>query len=63
MTIRTNTYERSLEPIQIYRSLEHQMVHEGRTYVVDVDYGSIGSATNNIVLRTNNTTVVHFILF
>ena len=59
MTIRTNAYERSLEPIQVQRSLEHQMVHEGRTYVVDVNYGSIGSATNNIVFRTNNATVVH----
>ena len=57
MVVRTNSYERSLEPIQVYRTIEHQMVHQGRTFVTDVDYGSVGSAISNVLIRTNATTV------
>lgn len=56
--IRTNAYERSLEPIQVYRTLEHQMGHQGKTFLTEVDYGaSVGAAVSNIVLRTNSATV------
>jgi len=57
MVVRTNSYERSLEPIQVYRTIEHQMVHQGRTFVTDVDYGSVGAAISNVLIRTNATTV------
>jgi hypothetical protein len=33
------------------------MVHQGRTFVTDVDYGSVGSAISNVLIRTNATTV------
>lgn len=59
MTIRTNTYERSLEPIQIQRQIEHQMVHEGKSFLVDISYGTVGAAINNVVISTNNSAVVH----
>ena len=59
MTIRTNAYERSQEPIYIYRTIEHQMIHQGKTFISDVDYGTIGTAISNILLRTNDVTV-HF---
>jgi len=58
MAIRTNSYERSLEPIQVYRTVEHQMVHQGKTFMSDIDYGSsVGSAISNVLIRTNATTV------
>ncbi len=57
MVVRTNSYERSLEPIQVYRTIEHQMVHQGKTFVTDVDYGSVGTAISNVLIRTNATTV------
>ena len=59
MTIRTNSYERSQEPIQIQRQIEHQMVHEGKSFIVDISYGTVGAAINNVVISTNNSAVVH----
>jgi hypothetical protein len=57
MTIRTNAYERSQEPIQVYRTIEHQMVHQGKTFLTDIDLGTIGTAISNVLLRTNDATV------
>lgn len=59
MSIKTNVYERDFEPILIYRSLEHQMVHEGRSYLLDINYNSVGAAINNVVISTGSDTVVH----
>ena len=56
--IRTNAYERDLEPIHVFRTIEHQMGHQGRTFVTDVDYGdSVGNLTSNILIKTNSSTV------
>lgn len=54
MTIRTSSYERSQEPIIVQRTTEHQMVHEGKTFYLNIDYGAIGAATNNVLIRTSN---------
>ena len=57
MTIRTSSYERSQEPITVQRTTEHQMVHEGKTFYLNIDYGAIGAATNNVLIRTGNNAV------
>jgi len=58
MAIRTNAYERSQEPIQVYRTIEHQMGHQGKTFIADIDYGaSVGTAISNVLIRTNDATV------
>lgn len=57
MTVKTFTYERSLEPVYITRGVDHQFVHEGRVFYLEIDYGSVGAATNNVVIKTGNNTV------
>lgn len=57
MTVKTFTYERAQEPVQIMRTVDHQFVHEGRVFYLEIDYGSIGGATNNVVVKTGNNTV------
>lgn len=56
MTIRTYAYERSQEPIQVYRTLEHQMGHQGKTFIAEADYGSVGSFISNVLIRTSEYT-------
>ena len=58
MIIRTSSYERAQEPIRIYRTMEHQLVHEGRVFVSHIDLGVVGSAINNVVIQTGDS-VVH----
>lgn len=58
MAVKTFTYERALEPVLINRTVDHQFVHEGRVFFLEIDYGSIGAATNNVVIKTGNN-VVH----
>lgn len=58
MTIKTTSYERSFEPIQVSREIDHQMVHEGKVYFYEVELGEIGNATNNLMLQTGSS-VVH----
>jgi hypothetical protein len=57
MVVRTNAYERSLEPIQVFKTIEHQMGHQGKIFVSDVDYGSVGTFISNVLIRTNRATV------
>lgn len=54
MTIRTSSYERAQEPIRVYRTMEHQLVHEGRVFVSHIDLGVVGSAINNVVIQTGD---------
>lgn len=54
MTIKTKGYERAWEPVQIHRTLEHQMVHEGKVFVSNMDLGVVGTAINNVIIQTGN---------
>lgn len=54
MSIKTKIYERAWEPVQVYRSLEHQMVHEGKVFVTNMDLGVVGTAVNNVIIQTGD---------
>ena len=55
--IKTTTYERAQEPVLITRQIDHQFVHEGRVFFLEIDYGVIGAATNNVLIQTGDYAV------